>query len=431
MGGDLNLKKSWHPVLMKNQTRVWQEEKKALEERKKIEQVQKERQEERQIQELQQMQEAAGGKKRLNRVDWMYSGPSDGQAGTTEEQEAFLLGKRRVDTLLKSDESMKLKESVGQDSFMALQQANTARDTAAKVRDDPMLAIKKQEQAILEAMMKDPTKRKHLFKEIGGEREERESRSERHHRHRHRHRDERDRDSHRSKRRRHEDNDERPDRRHSSYHRRRSPSYSPHPHSRSPSIHRRRPRHDDEDRHRRRRSSSRTRRHSPSRSRSSSPRERSDARRRSRSPYRRRSHREAARSPPRDEKYRRSSFKKEELDEGYMIHHRGGSRSGEDLHTMATGRTEKARNDSRPSVDDAEEKARRLAAMQSNATGMEEERRRRLAKAEEEERAEREKDEKLRSNKGKFVTGFTKQREAFDLGDSLRRSGAAYLESEA
>ena len=61
MGGDLNLKKSWHPVLMSNQRRVWEEEKKALEERKRIEQMMKERQEERQIQELQEMQEAAGG----------------------------------------------------------------------------------------------------------------------------------------------------------------------------------------------------------------------------------------------------------------------------------------------------------------------------------------------------------------------------------
>lgn len=29
-GGDLNMKKSWHPLLMKNQERVWIEEKKAV-----------------------------------------------------------------------------------------------------------------------------------------------------------------------------------------------------------------------------------------------------------------------------------------------------------------------------------------------------------------------------------------------------------------
>ncbi|KAL8697850.1 MAG: hypothetical protein Q9201_006890 [Fulgogasparrea decipioides] len=156
MGGDLNLKKSWHPVLMSNQRRVWEEEKKALDERKRIEQMMKERQEERQIQELQEMQEAAGGKKRLNRVDWMYSGPSAGQAGTTEEMEGYLLGKRRIDGLIKGTDNKKLEKAASEDSFMALQKANTIRDTASKIREDPMLAIKKQEQAAYEALMNDP-----------------------------------------------------------------------------------------------------------------------------------------------------------------------------------------------------------------------------------------------------------------------------------
>ena len=71
MGGDLNLKKSWHPVLMSNQKRVWEAERSALDEKKKVQQLVKERDEERQIQELQQMQEAAGGKKRSQRVEWM------------------------------------------------------------------------------------------------------------------------------------------------------------------------------------------------------------------------------------------------------------------------------------------------------------------------------------------------------------------------
>ena len=93
MGGDLNLKKSWHPVLMSNQKRVWEEEKKALDERKRIEQMMKERQEERQIQELQEMQESAGGPKKQVKVDWMYNGPSAGQTGVTEEMEGYLLGK--------------------------------------------------------------------------------------------------------------------------------------------------------------------------------------------------------------------------------------------------------------------------------------------------------------------------------------------------
>ncbi|OAL37317.1 hypothetical protein AYO20_03493 [Fonsecaea nubica] len=174
MGGDLNLKKSWHPVLMSNQKKVWEEEKKALEERKKIDQIMKERAEERAIQELEDLQEAAGGKKRQSRVDWMYNGPSSGQAGTTEEMEGYLLGKRRIDGLLKGTDNRKLEKSAKEDSFMAVQSANTARDTAAKIREDPMLAIKKQEQAAYEAMMNDPVKRRLLLKAAGREDDDRE-----------------------------------------------------------------------------------------------------------------------------------------------------------------------------------------------------------------------------------------------------------------
>ncbi|KAL1640578.1 RNA-splicing factor [Diplodia intermedia] len=157
MGGDLNLKKSWHPLLMSNQRRVWEEEQKALEERKRIDQMMKERAEERAIQELQDMQEAAGGKKRMNRVDWMYSGPSSGQNGTTEEMEGYLLGKRRVDNLIKNDETKKLEKNAGQESFMEAQpSASNPRDNLAKASMDPMAAVRQQEQAALETMMNDP-----------------------------------------------------------------------------------------------------------------------------------------------------------------------------------------------------------------------------------------------------------------------------------
>ena len=67
------------------------------------------------------MQEAAGGKVRASRVDWMYSGPSSGQMGTSEEMEGYLLGKRRIDGLLKrGEETDKLKKDSNQDSFLSL-----------------------------------------------------------------------------------------------------------------------------------------------------------------------------------------------------------------------------------------------------------------------------------------------------------------------
>ncbi|KAI8284044.1 hypothetical protein K4K60_002206 [Colletotrichum sp. SAR11_57] len=193
MGGDLNLKKSFHPSLLKNQAKVWEEEKKALEERKKTQQRINELKEERAREELQKKLEAAGHTKKVDRVEFLYSGPTDGQTGTTEERESYLLGKRRIDNLLKGTEHKNLEKQAGQESFMALQTANTARDTAAKVREDPLLAIKRQEQAAYEAMMNDPIKRRQLLASMGIEDQQkdkskkREDRHERHKRRHHRH----------------------------------------------------------------------------------------------------------------------------------------------------------------------------------------------------------------------------------------------------
>ena len=105
-GGDLNMKKSWHPVLLVNQERVWKAEKAANEDKKALAQLRKEREEERQLQELQAMQEAATGKKRVDKLDWMYAAPGNeggalgGQRLGDKDMEDYLLGKKRVDEVL-------------------------------------------------------------------------------------------------------------------------------------------------------------------------------------------------------------------------------------------------------------------------------------------------------------------------------------------
>jgi hypothetical protein len=59
-GGDLNLKKSFHPLTFRNQEKVWKEEHKAEEEQKKLEQLRKELEEERELQRLHKLQEDQG-----------------------------------------------------------------------------------------------------------------------------------------------------------------------------------------------------------------------------------------------------------------------------------------------------------------------------------------------------------------------------------
>lgn len=107
-GGDLNMKKSWHPLLHTNQERVWKKEKEALEERKKLEELRREREQEREMQELQRLQEEAGGKKRSEKLDWMYATPAAASGPSASELEDYLLGKKRVDKILRQDEGQKV-----------------------------------------------------------------------------------------------------------------------------------------------------------------------------------------------------------------------------------------------------------------------------------------------------------------------------------
>lgn len=392
MGGDLNLKKSWHPVLMSNQRRVWEEEKKALDERKRIEQMMKERQEERQIQELQEMQEAAGGKKRLNRVDWMYSGPSAGQTGTTEETEGYLLGKRRIDGLITGTESKKLEKKADEDSFMALQNANTLKDTASKIREDPLLAIKKQEQAAYEALMNDPVRRRLLLKTSGVDVKPK----DKDHKHRkHHHHDEQN-NHHRSHKRRRLDENDRQPRRSRHDHRQRSDSSS---YTRSPSP------------YRSRRASApyrRPRSPTPQRQRSPSPCKRS----RSPSSYR------VKRSPS---YYRGVRSPQNAAEHDKRLKH---SKSWHDNRRRNTSSPEDQSAVVQPRRDDRQAK---LEAMQEAASELDQDRAKRIAAIEERDRAEREVDDVARARsskyggKGDFVTGLHRKAGEMDIGERMRR----------
>ncbi|KAJ5040282.1 uncharacterized protein L3040_005940 [Drepanopeziza brunnea f. sp. 'multigermtubi'] len=408
MGGDLNLKKSWHPVLMSNQRRVWEEENKALEERKKTDLRIKELKEEQKKEEIQRELEAAGSRKRVDRVDWMYQGPSSGQVGTTEEMEGYLLGKRRIDPLIKGTDHRKLEKQAAEDSFMALQHANTLRDTAAKVREDPMLAIKRQEQAAYEAMMNDPIKRRQLLAAAGqAEPERKEKRSHRHHH------------------RRHRDNSEE-------------------------RGHRRRRREDDGHRssrteHRRRRSASRERSVSPkerrrtySRRRSASPedRRRTHLRRRSASPEdRRRTHLHRRSASPED-KRRSASPRGRGRDRGtrdrdYERKTRRNTSSG-DSRSSSPKRprlynSKKSEVVYTPNEDKEAERQRRLAAMQQDASSLDIDREKRLAAIAEQEKAQHEAEEKARArsskygDKGDFIHGLNRKAGNMGLADRIGR----------
>ena len=386
-GGDLNLKKSWHVALQSNQKKVWNAEKVALEERKKIEVRRRELEEERSMMELARMQEAAGGAPRQNRVDWMYQGSNSGTSNL--DNEAYLLGKRRVDNLILKEKVEAKEAKPEQLGIPDMAPAVSARDIATKATLDPLLAIEKQKQEMMEREIEKQIRQQKLRERREKKHPPRDDR-ERHHHRRHRHRDrEEDSDEERyRKRRRYEDEESR--------HRRRS---------RSPG----REREDEGGRsrryHRRSRSTdsgyerhSRRSRHGPEPQSPSTVRDesepRKDYRRRSTSPRRRDSNPENRR---RTERRSRSPKRRD----GEQEIHKRSSRSGEDEEAI---------------------RATKLAAMQSNAAALEEDRTKRLAEMEARDAREKAaEDQRREKDDGRFKSSL--QRQAADAGLEARMRG--------
>jgi hypothetical protein len=395
-GNDLNLKKSWHPQLMTNQRRVYDAEQAALQERKLTEARLEEIRRERQIEETQKQLEAAGGQKRVDRVDWMYQGPNDG--GRDEySSEAFLLGKRRIDSILRGDDMKKVEKTAGpaDDAPGPISIVASARDTASKIREDPLVAIKRQEQEAYQAMMKDPSKRRQLLAQMGIVEEKPKSKKDREDRHR----------SHRSHRR-HRDDDPDYERRHRRRHAdSRDRSRSPRPHG------------DDADydrRHKRRRADSLDK---------SPPRRHHDEN--SDEDRRRKSRRSDSQDGSRDRRLNDS----DERDRGSAKGRDSADRRRYDSGDRRDRRDRRFSPDRRRNngfngdvrrsgnnENDEEERARKLAAMQNDATDLDKAREARLVALAEKERADREADDRARADANKIFNSAGNQSLADRIG---------------
>ncbi|XP_029480562.1 pre-mRNA-splicing factor CWC25 homolog [Oncorhynchus nerka] len=161
-GGDLNLKKSWHPQTMKNIERVWKAEQKHEAEAKKIEELQKELREERAREDITRFAQQTGAlKKKDDRLDWMYQGPG-GQVSRDE----YLLG-RPIDKQITqqfeepengpSEQTGLLPGSIFNPSTPA-----SNLDMAAKIREDPLFDIKKREEEKRREVLTNPVKMKKI-----------------------------------------------------------------------------------------------------------------------------------------------------------------------------------------------------------------------------------------------------------------------------
>ncbi|EGV65963.1 hypothetical protein CANTEDRAFT_92306 [Yamadazyma tenuis ATCC 10573] len=90
MPGDLNLKKSWNPALVKNQTKVWKKEQETLNEFRKIKEREEELEKEQQtlgligLKYTNNNELSKSDKLKLNKLDWMYDDPTGGTKEATQ-----------------------------------------------------------------------------------------------------------------------------------------------------------------------------------------------------------------------------------------------------------------------------------------------------------------------------------------------------------
>ncbi|XP_044045527.1 pre-mRNA-splicing factor CWC25 homolog [Siniperca chuatsi] len=161
-GGDLNLKKSWHPQTMKNIERVWKAEQKHEAERKKIEELQKELKEERTREEMTRYAEERGAiKKKDDRLDWMYQGPA-GQVSRDE----YLLGrpidKQITDQYEEPESGPSTETGLLPGSIFNPATPASSLDLAAKIREDPLFEIRKREEEKKREVLTNPVKMKKI-----------------------------------------------------------------------------------------------------------------------------------------------------------------------------------------------------------------------------------------------------------------------------
>ncbi|XP_069490798.1 pre-mRNA-splicing factor CWC25 homolog [Ambystoma mexicanum] len=161
-GGDLNLKKSWHPQTLRNVEKVWKAEQKHEAERKKIEELQRELREERAREEMQRYAENVGAvKKKDEKLDWMYHGP-----GGMVNREEYLLGrpvdKYVLDKIDDKEAGPSSETGLLPGSIFAPVGANSALDMASKIREDPLFMIRKREEEKKKEVLKNPVKMKKI-----------------------------------------------------------------------------------------------------------------------------------------------------------------------------------------------------------------------------------------------------------------------------
>ncbi|RMX62928.1 hypothetical protein DD238_006747 [Peronospora effusa] len=156
---------------LQNVEKVWIAEQKHAAEEKKVAELRKNMEEERQMQELRQLQADQGNKSAaVERVDWMYEGPSAAREKTAEE---FLLGKEyKGEDEKPATEDVDLSTTTKYGSLALTKSVLPANDAFQRLNEDPMMLIRKRQQAAREQVLKNPVKMKQIKDKVDRLKEE-------------------------------------------------------------------------------------------------------------------------------------------------------------------------------------------------------------------------------------------------------------------
>ena len=165
MAGDLNLKKSWNPALVKNQQKVWEEEQQKLDELKRIKERNQEYKQEQEYLELLKLQHGdrfqikdlnKQQKLKLSKLNWMYDDVpfesnekvEENSSGFIESSVEFTDGKTKVENLLKGNHAVGKKRdgSDTSDRINKIIGVGMSKSSKTSYSDDPLLRIKQQQQ---------------------------------------------------------------------------------------------------------------------------------------------------------------------------------------------------------------------------------------------------------------------------------------------
>ncbi|KAK3908951.1 Pre-mRNA-splicing factor CWC25-like protein [Frankliniella fusca] len=168
-GGDLNLKKSWHPHTMKNQERVWKAEQKDSEEKKRIAELQREIIAERDKEDMQKFAENSGVVKKKDdvKLEWMYKGPSQ-----SVNHEEYLLGKAIDKNFERYNNEQRGGPSQDEESLPdAVRQAKSSMfneqvDVQRKMNEDPLMAIRQRAVEKAKELYNNPVRLKQIRKMV-------------------------------------------------------------------------------------------------------------------------------------------------------------------------------------------------------------------------------------------------------------------------